>query len=117
MNIEKIIAQIAKIDYSVMDIDEYLENRDLEEFDNEWTNIYEQIDKTKIPEEIVKQSDQYREQVFMIIDEMTGGSELSEYISDDMELLVFADYLNISSDWLKKFTQKYENGELPAGIL
>ena len=37
-------------------------------------------------------SDQYREEVFLEVDEMTGGSELAEYISDDIELLLFADY-------------------------
>lgn len=52
-----------------------------------------------------------------MIDELTGGSELSEYISEDIELLLYGDYLNIQSEWFKKFINKYENGELPTGIL
>ena len=53
----------------------------------------------------------------MKIDKLTGGSELSEYISDDIELLIFADFLDITSDWFEKFIKKYESGVLPIGIL
>lgn len=117
MNIQKIVTNIKKIDYSAIDIDQFLDNRDIEEFDREWCNIYNQIDRDNIPEEVMLQSDQYREEVFLKVDEMTGGSELAEYISDDIELLLFADYQNISNEWFLKFVAKYENGELPAGIL
>lgn len=44
-------------------------------------------------------------------------SELSGYISDDIELLMYADYVGINNEWFSKFIEKYENGELPMGIL
>ena len=48
---------------------------------------------------------------------MSGSGELAEYISDDIELLIFADYLKISGSWFEKFIETYEKGELPTGVL
>lgn len=117
MNIEKIVKNIKKFDYTSIDVDEYLDGRDSEEFDTEWGKIYEQIHKDSIPEPVRVKSDKLREEVFLAIDEELGGSELSEYISDDIELLIFADYLGIKDEWFIKFVDKYENGELPTGTL
>ncbi len=52
MDIEKIIDNIVSIDYSSIDIDEFLDNRDSKAFEIEWMHIYNQIDKDKIPSEI-----------------------------------------------------------------
>ena len=117
MNIEKIIENIKNYDYSSIDIDKFLDDRDCEEFDTEWSKVYEQIHLNVIPEEIMKQSDEYRKEVFIIIDELVGVSELSEYISDDIVLLICADFLKIQNEWFSRFVEKYENGELPTGIL
>lgn len=117
MNIERIIENIKTFDYSSIDIDEFLDDRECEKFDSEWENVYKQIDKDEIPDSIKGQADEYREEVFFAIDELIGVSELSEYISDDIELLIFADYVGISNEWFSKFVEKYENGELPTGIL
>lgn len=117
MNIEKIIKNIKEFDYSSIDVDEFLDDRDIDEFDSEWGNVYAKIDKDEIPDSLRKQSDEYRKEVFLAIDEIIGVSELSEYISDDIELLMFADYLGIDTEWFSKFAAKYENGELPTGVL
>ena len=53
----------------------------------------------------------------MFLDGTVSKSELSEYISDDIELILYADYLKIHDDWFDRFIDKYENGELPTGIL
>ncbi len=45
-------------------------------------------------------ADKYRKEVFLAIDRASGSGEMSEYISDDIELLIFADYLNITNNWL-----------------
>lgn len=117
MNIERIIENIKTFDYSSMDIDDFLDDRDCGEFDSEWVNVYKKIDRDKIPDSIRVQVDEYRKEVFLAIDEIIGVSELSEYISDDIELLMFADYLGIVTEWFSKFVAKYENGELPTGVL
>lgn len=117
MDIKKIVENIRNIDYSLMDTDRFLDDRDSQEFDTEWSKIFWQIDAEEIPNEVKKQTEIYKKEVFHVIDELTGGSELSEYISEDIELLLYGDYLNIQSEWFKKFINKYENGELPTGIL
>lgn len=115
MNIQIIVDKLNEIDYSEVDIDEFLDARESKLFESEWLNIYKQIAKERIPLEIKGQADECRKKVFLMIDAMTGGSELSEYISEDMELLIFADYLGITNAWFKNFIEKYENGELPTG--
>lgn len=117
MNIERIIENIKTFDYTSIDIDEFLDDRDCEEFDSEWGNVYKQIDRDELPDSIRVQVDKYRKEVFLAIDELIGVSELSEYISDDIELLMYADYVGINNEWFSKFVEKYENGELPTGIL
>ena len=117
MNIEKIIDNIKKYNYTTLDVDEFLDNRDTSEFETEWLNVYRQIDRNSIPVDVKTKSDELRKEVFILIDNALGGSELSEYISDDIELLIYADYQKISNNWFEKFIQKYENEELPTGIL
>lgn len=80
-------------------------------------NVYAKIKKDEIPDSLRKQSDEYRKEVVLTIDEIIGVSELSEYVSDDIELLIFADYFGIDTEWFSKFVAKYENGELPTGVL
>lgn len=115
MDIDKIIDNIKKFDYSTINVDDFLDNRDTELFETEWLKIYKQVDNLEIPEEVRKKSDTLRKEVFLTIDEKIGVSELSEYISDDIELLIFADYLGIESEWFRRFVYLYENGELPTG--
>ena len=117
MDIKKIVDNIKEYDYSQINVDDFLDNRDIEQFETEWLKIYKQIDKVKIPEELRNMSDNLRKDVFLSIDEKIGVSELSEYISDDIELLIFADYLGIDSEWFRRFIDMYENGELPTGEL
>ena len=118
MDIKKIVENIRNIDYSSMDTDSFLDDRDSQEFDTEWSKIFlADWCRGRIPNEVKKQAEIYKKEVFHVVDELTGGSELSEYISEDIELLLYGDYLNIQSEWFKKFINKYENGELPTGIL
>lgn len=117
MDIEKIVRQIKDFDYQSIDADEFLDKRDSKEFESEWLNVYNQIDRNAIPDDIRKKSDELRKEVFLSIDELSGSGELAEYISDDIELLIFADYLKISGSWFEKFIETYEKGELPTGVL
>lgn len=117
MDIEKIVKNIKRFDYSLIDIDEYLDGRDCKEFDSEWVKVYKQINRDAIPEDIRKQSDKYRQDVFIAIDEQLGVGELAECISDDIELLMYADFLKLRNNWFLRFVEKYEQGELPSGIL
>lgn len=117
MDIKKIVDNIKEYDYSKINVDDFLDNRDIEQFETEWLKIYKQIDKVKIPEELRNMSDNLRKDVFLSIDEKIGVSELSKYISDDIELLIFADYLGIDSKWFRRFIDMYENGDLPTGEL
>ena len=117
MNIDLIVDNIKKYDYSLLDVDDFLDNRDKKEFDSEWLNIFNQIDRNSIPEDVKTKADKYRKEVFLAIDRALGSGEMSEYISDDIELLIFADYLNITNNWLNKLIEVYETGGLPTGIL
>ena len=117
MDIEKIVGNIKKYDYTSIDVDEFLDNRDSREYETGWLNVFRHIDRDAIPEEVKAKSDQLRKEVFLSVDGALGPSELSAYISDDIELLLFADYLKITNDWFEKFIETYENGELPTGVL
>ena len=115
MDINRIVNNIKQFDFSRIDIDCFLDERDSDVFGNEWNEIYRQINQDLIPADIRQLSDNLRREVFLELDKKLGASDMSEYISDDIELLIFSDYLNIYSEWLSKFIEIYEEGHLPTG--
>ena len=128
MDINKIVENIKNYDYVSIDIETFLDERDSTEFEEQWLNIYNQIDDKYIPEEVKKTASELRKEVFLFIDRTVGISELSDYISDDIELILYADYLKIHDVWFDRLLkihdvwfdrliEKYENGELPTGVL
>lgn len=117
MDINKIVENIKNYDYASIDVETFLDERDSNEFEEQWLNIYNQIDDKYIPEEVKKTASELRKEVFLFIDRTVGISELSDYISDDIELILFADYLKIHDVWFDRLIEKYENGELPTGVL
>lgn len=117
MDINKIVENIKNYDYVSIDIETFLDERDSTEFEEQWLNIYNQIDDKYIPEEVKKTASELRKEIFLFIDRTVGISELSDYISDDIELILYADYLKIHDVWFDRLVEKYENGELPTGIL
>lgn len=117
MDINKIVENIKNYDYASIDVETFLDERDSNEFEEQWLNIYNQIDDKYILEEVKKTASELRKEVFLFIDRTVGISELSDYISDDIELILFADYLKIHDVWFDRLIEKYENGELPTGVL
>ena len=110
MDINKIVENIKNYDYASIDVETFLDERDSNEFEEQWLNIYNQIDDKYIPEEVKKTASELRKEVFLFIDRTVGISELSDYISDDIELILYADYLKIHDVWFDRFVEKYENG-------
>ena len=117
MDINKIVENIKNYDYASIDVETFLDERDSNEFEEQWLNIYNQIDDKYILEEVKKTASELRKEVFLFIDRTVGISELSDYISDDIELILYADYLKIHDVWFDRLVEKYENGELPTGVL
>ena len=87
-----LIELLKQIDFSTLDIDELLDNRDAEVFDAEWIRVYNVVESLKNAEnysEVEKKNNsEVREQVFRIIYELTSDGDLAGYVSDDFGLIV-----------------------------
>ena len=118
---EELIAKIEEIDFSNMDIDNLLDNRDQDPFDSEWTRVYQEIEAIKEEKSYTDENENYnsniREKVFSKIYNLSGHDELAEYVSDDFGLIVDSKILEYSDTWLDKLISSYENANIPCGDL
>ena len=103
-----LIELLKQIDFSTLDIDELLDNRDAEVFDAEWIRVYNVVESLKNAEnysEVEKKNNsEVREQVFRIIYELTSDGDL-------------AGLLGYEDSWLNKLSACYENRTIPCGSL
>lgn len=118
---EELIAKLEKIDFSNMDIDNLLDNRDKDPFDSEWVRVYKEIEAIKKEKSYTDEDKNYasnvREKVFMKICNLSGHGELAEYVSDDFGLIVDSRILKYSDIWLDKLISSYESANIPCGNL
>lgn len=89
---EGLIVKLDKIDFTAIDIDHLLDNRDRDPFDSEWMRVYREIEAIKkeksYTDEDKNHASNIREKVFMKIYNLSGHGELAEYVSDDFGLIV-----------------------------
>lgn len=116
-----LIELLKQIDFSTLDIDELLDNRDAEVFDAEWVRAYNAVESLKNAEnysEVEKQNNsEVRELVFRTIYEITSDGDLAGYVSDDFCLISDARILGYEDSWLNKLSACYENRIIPSGSL
>ena len=91
--IQELLDCLAEMDFNGFDedfVNELLDNRDIEDFDGEWSRVYREIESRKNPSVYTEASEEeqqdIRRQAFMTVEEHVPG-ELSEYVSDDFGLI------------------------------
>ena len=116
-----LIELLKQIDFSTLDIDKLLDNRDAEVFDAEWIRVYNVVESLKnadnYSEVEKKNNSEVRERAFRMIYELTSDGELAGYVSDDFGLIVDAKLLGYEEPWLNKLSACYENRTIPCGSL
>lgn len=116
-----LIELLKQIDFSTLDIDELLDNRDAEVFDAEWIRVYNVVESLKNAEKYSevekKNNSEIREQVFRIIYELTSDGDFAGCVSDDFGLIADAKLLGYDDSWLNKLRSCYENRTIPCGSL
>ena len=98
-----------------IDIDELLDLRDDNEFDDEWVRVFEKTKEYSIEIETVKQIDEIHENVFKKIYNFTESSDLAAYISDDFDLMCRAYIIELNDQWLAKVAHIYNEKRIPSG--
>lgn len=116
-----LIAKLDKIDFTAIDIDNLLDNRDRDPFDSEWMRVYREIEAIKKEKTYTDEDKNYvsnvREKAFMKIYHLSGHGELAEYVSDDFGLIMDSRILKYSDVWLDKLISSYKNASIPCGNL
>lgn len=118
---KRLIKVLEQIDFSNLDIDELLDNREVAVFDAEWIRVYNAVESLKnalnYSDAERENNSKLREQVFRMIYEFTSDSDLAGYVSDDFGLISDARLLEYSDFWLDKMIACYEKGSIPCGSL
>ena len=119
--LEDILKKLEEMDFSQMDIEKILEQRDMPAFDKEWMKVYEQLAQLK-KEKTYTDTDKedceiLRQEVFEFVYDQTEDDDLAGYMSDDFGLIYDSLKLDYHSEWMDKFLQQYLNGQIPTGEL
>lgn len=112
----ELLSKINNINFEELDIDEFLNKRDIEPFDSNWVRVYQIIEELKKGRTIDSTRD-IEKKVYIIVYEQTGNNELAGYISDDFGLIADSKILGYTEEWLEKLISCYENSLLPCGVL
>ena len=99
------------------DVDDLLDMRDSEEFDEEWMRVYEDLSKTKISEDEKKKINNIREKSFLNAYSLSESSDIASCISDDFEIICKAYITGYNDVWLNSLIISYARGEFPCGNL
>lgn len=119
--LEEIIKKLEEMDFSQMDIEKILEQRDMSAFDTEWLKACKQVGKLK-KEKTYTDADRedckiLLKEVFEFIYDQTENDDFAGYISDDFGLIYDSLKLGYHSEWMDKFLQLYLKGQIPTGEL
>lgn len=117
--LEEIIKKLEEMDFSQMDIEGILDQRDMPAFDTGWMKVYEQLGQLK-KEKVYSDADRedckiLRQEVFEFVYNQTEDDDLAGYISDDFGLIYDSLKLDYQSEWMDKFLHQYLNGQVPTG--
>lgn len=119
--INKLIVNLEKIDFTKLDTDKILDNRDTSEFLCQWMRVQDEIENFKDGKELnIENKDNssfIRQEVAGIVYELAGGIELAEEIGGDFELIAESRLIGYTDKWLEKLISCYKNSTIPNGNL
>lgn len=96
--------------------DEALERREEPEFDREWVEEFERLEKMReqLSEQELAAIASLREQAFKQSYRVLSSPDVSAYISDDLELIAMSLLLGETSSWaLQTLKMSYDEGQFP----
>ncbi|MCL2410628.1 MAG: hypothetical protein FWC97_03195 [Treponema sp.] len=97
-----------------LEIDNALDLRDESEFDDCWMNEFNSLKNEVFQADDIKFIDSLREKAFKNSYPATGGSELSAYISDDIEIIAKSFVAGKENSWAITYLwSSYKNGRFP----
>ncbi|AZA48776.1 hypothetical protein EG346_11590 [Chryseobacterium carnipullorum] len=99
------------------DIDLILDNRDEAEFSNAWTQAYQSFEQKIMGPEIKTTIDEIRKEMFMLTFGITKSSDLSAYISDDIDLICSCYVHGGENNWIAHLLFTYLHHQIPQGKL
>lgn len=114
---EELLQRLEETDFSALDIDEVLDSRDDDAFDDQWSRVYGEIEALKPPCSDPHQNRDLRERAFRIVYRRSGSAELAGYLSDDFGLIADSMALGYSDRWLDRLIGCYQAGTVPFGEL
>ncbi len=115
-NLQQLLNQLDKIQYETLHIDDILEQRESDPFDQEWMRVYQIIEELK-KDKRVDNTTKIRKKVFLLVYQLSDCEELAGYISDDFGLIADSKMLQYSDEWLEKLISCYEKAIIPCGEL
>lgn len=96
-------------------IDDYLDQRDRDPFDGQWTRADAalQSHKRRLDAQRVQraqaESAQLRQAVFVAAMQASGHAELAAYLADDAALIYESHTLGLCSDWVEALHRRYRS--------
>lgn len=121
MNMGYLIEQVGKIEFTEMDFDEALDQREQPEFDEMWMRVYDEVEALKEGNGYSKEQESYasqiREKVYLNVYHITKDDDFAAYISDDFGLICDAEYLAYHNAWLQRLIKCYTDATFPCGKL
>ncbi|MEI2430008.1 hypothetical protein RDV84_18985 [Lysobacter yananisis] len=94
-------------------IDDYLDRRDREPFDGQWTRADAALRSHKRrldPQRVQRaqaESAQLRQAAFVAAMQAAGHAELAAYLADDAALIYESEVLGLCSDWVRALHRSY----------
>jgi|GEM_PF-717183 len=98
-------------------IDALLDKRDLPEFSDVWMEAYQAVDGKVINLETEEKINDIRKDIFVFVFKITGSSDMSAYISDDVGLICAYYIHNIDHKWVNDLFFTYLTHQIPHGEL
>ena len=98
-----------------IDVDNYLDQRDIPLFDTEWISAYESVKgvRSKLDNTELNNLNELREKVYKLVYQFTQHPELSGYISDDFEIICLNEFNDNKNSWILNVFNSYKNNNLP----
>lgn len=111
--VESIINTVTKLDLKEDEINAYLDYRDSAPFDTQWVESFNELENQNYSKTLLKQITENQEKVFKGVYKATYSSELASYLSDDVEFIIKAEFVNSQNIFVKKLIQHYLAEKLP----
>lgn len=103
--IEKILRRLSNMSQDEMDT--ICDLRDREEFETKWNEVFDMLEYDTLPYH------PNQKESFIKMSNCTSGHEITEYISDDFDLIYNANKKGISTPFLEQLKSNYANSEIP----